>query len=435
MYTFRQLRETLEGRIAEAQANGQTEAAGRRRWVEELHEAIGLRVHDKDSDELVESFDESGRKVLANNRISPRNFSLKELAEAIGGRDFVEQFRPGGDGRSDSIDLLEAGPGVDPTAFLNINTFTAAVGGLIEARILESFQNNAHIGDDLFETIPTNKNGEKIIGTAGFDSTDGDGTRQPGMPHPRAQIKERWVQTPELTEKALACEVTQEAVFYDLTNEVLKRAGDVGDILSYGKEKTQLSLFCGATNSYNYGGVAYNTYQASTPWINTHTNVAVDYTDVDLALGLFEDMTDPETGREIIVAPDTIVHMPRRANQWHFILNSTQHRAGDPASHQSLSTPPPAVAATYKTLHSTILRNLIISGLSESKADATEYWFIGQPKRCFKWMEAWPLRVRQASPNEFVMLDRGLIAAYFGNYRGAGAIEEPRYIVRNIAST
>lgn len=428
MYNFRSLRDTLQGRVADLGPG-----KGHRRFVEELHEAVGLRKHDEESGELVESFDDNGKKVLATNRVKPNQFSLKELAEAIGGRDFVESFNP--DNGGDMVALLEAGPAIDPTAFLNINTFSAAVGGLVEAKILEQFENPKFIGDELFETVPTRLNGEKMIGTHGFGSTDGDGTRKPGMPHPRAQFGERWVETPELVEKALAVEVTQEAVFYDRTNEVLDRAAGVGEILGYGREKTMLELFCGATNSYVYNGTAYNTYQAATPWINTHTNVATDYTDVDNALELFEDMTDPETGREILVMPDTIVHMPRKASQWNFILNSTEHRAGDPANHQVVAPPPGSVNRGYKMLESTILRNIIIAGLSESKADAQEYWFIGQPKKAFKWMEAWPLRVRMASPNEFVMLDRGLIAAYFGNYRGIGAVKEPRFVVRNIAAT
>jgi hypothetical protein len=426
MYTYRELRETLEGRIQEL-----GEGPGRRRFVEEIYESVGLRVHDEESGEMVESFDEVGRRVLADNRVKASQFSFAELAEAIGGHDFYESFRPNGNNRSDNLEIIEAGPGVDPTAFLNINTFSAAVGGLIEATILENFENAKFIGDEIFETIPTRKNGEKVIGTHGFASTDGDGTRQPGMPHPRSQFGERWVETPELTEKALACEVTQEAVFYDLTNEVLQRAAGVGEILGYGREKTMLRLFCGVANSYVYNGVAYDTYQASTPWINTHANVAADYTDIDNCINLFNNMTDPETSREILVMPDTIVHMPAKSSLWHHILNSTEHRVGDNGSFRAITTPPPSITAGYKLHSSIILRNIIDIEGGETAAEADDYWFIGQAKKGFKWMEAWPLRVRQASANEFVMLDRGLIAAYFANYRGVGAVWEPRYWVRN----
>lgn len=46
-------------------------------------------------------------------------------------------------------------------------------------------------------------------------------------------------------------------------------------------------------------------------------------------------------------------------------------------------------------------------------------------------MEAWPLRVTQASASEYAMMDRGLVAAYFANYRGVGAVVQPQYMIRN----
>ena len=96
----------------------------------------------------------------------------------------------------------------------------------------------------------------------------------------------------------------------------------------------------------------------------------------------------------------------------------------------TIASPPPSVSGK-KRLQSTILRNIIDNELSVTQAQAAEWWFYGQPKKCFKWMEAWPLRVRKASPSEFVMLDRGLVAAFFANYRAAGSVWEPRYMVRN----
>lgn len=431
MYTFRQLNDSLQGHVDELGPG-----RGHQAFVREVHEAVGL-LERNESGDLVESFDEDGSRRLAPGRVSPNEFSLARMAEAVGGRDFLESFNPESPSGSDAVNLLEAGPGVDPTAFLNTNTFSAAVGGLIEAQVLENFQNNTFIGDQLFETIPTNKNGERMPGTHGFGADEGDTSRKPGMPHPRAQFGERWVQTPELDEKALACEVTQEAVFYDLTNEVLTRAADVGGILGYGREKTQLRLFAGASNSYNYNGVGYDTYQASAPWVNTLSNAIGtngSFLNVDAALELFEDMTDPETGREILIDADTIVHMPRKQSSWHFVLNSTEQRTGQSGTSttQTLSTPPPSTNSNYNLLSSTILRNIVRDELtSGNKANAQEYWWIGQPRRCFKWMEAWPVRVRQASPQEFVMQDRGLVAAYFANYRGVGAVVEPRYVVRN----
>jgi hypothetical protein len=417
------------------------EKAGRVRFVNEIKESLGL-VEGRDvkraDGNTVRIFEEvtnenTGNPTRAAGSWNAHEYSLAGMALAIGGQDFLESFDP--DNKGDLQNILEAGPGVDPTNFININTFNAATGGLIEAKILENFENPAFIGDQIFELRPTNKNGEKIIGAAGFGQTDGDTERKPGQPHPRAQFGERWVETPELVEKALACEVTQEAVFYDLTGQVLDQAASVGEALGYGRERTQLRLFAGLTNSYNYKGVSYDTYQTATPWINELGNPLVDQNDIDEALQLFANMTDPETGKEILVMPNTIVHAPQKDRLWRHVLT-----AFSVTNNTQLSSEVPAVqtvAGPYKTegeftrLQSTILRNLIDTEGSKTQAQANDYWYIGQNKKGFAWMEAWPLRVRQASPTEYAMLDRGLIAAYFANYRGVGAVLEPRFWVRN----
>ena len=435
MVTAKGLRRLLEGRIADAEKSGLSGAdavkAGRMQFVKELREQVGLMTRAEGSADLVESVDQSGNPKLADGRVSPYEFSFKEMALAIGGERFVESFDP--NNGADAVTLLEAGPGVDPTHFLNINTFNAATTGLLEAQVLEKFKNANFIGDELFETRPTRKNGEKIIGTAGIAANTGaDLSRKPGEAHPRTKFGERWVNTPELSEKALAIEITQEAVFYDLTGEVLDTAAGVGDLLGYEREKTMLRLFAGITNSYSYKGTSYNTYQASTPWINDHANPLVDYQDIDDALELFTGMTDPETGREIMLMDvPTIVHDPRKESLWHRTLNSIETRETTNTNTVTISTPVPSTKKGYKLLSSVILRNLIDVEGGVTLDQAKAWWFIGNPKRAFRWMEAWPIRVRQANANEYVMLDRGLVAAYFANYRGVGAVVEPRYVVRN----
>jgi hypothetical protein len=423
MPNLKTLRSQLESAV-----NSFGETEGRIKFVEEIKESVGLLTRDSEGN-LIESVDDNGNPALAKGSWKPEEYSLRNLAIAIGGHSFYESMEPG-EG-PDMKALLEAGPGIDPTNFINTNVFSASVAGLVEAKVMEKFKNAEFIGDQLFDTVPTNLNGEKMIGTGGLASTAGDGTRKPGEPHQRAQFGDRWVQTPELEEKALAVEVTQEAVWYDKTNEVLQVAGEVGDSLAYGREKTMLRLFAGITNNYTYKGVAYDTYQATTPWINTHANEAATYADVDEANELFTNMTNPETGREIMIdrSQRVLVIDETKESLWNFILNSTQVK--EVSSNTSMYAPAPASAKSLsQPLMSVILRNLLIaSGLTATQAKG--YWFIGNPKKAFKWMEHHPLRVRSASPNEYVMLDRGLIAAYFADYRGIGAVVEPRYMVRN----
>lgn len=428
MISKKALRRLLEARCNEAR----DPRRGRVRFVNEVRATLGLMEEVRDEStgqvEFVESVDEFGRPALAKSRAKPEEFSLRELAEAIGGEGFVDTyFNP--QGGVDQITLIEAGAAIDPTAMININTFSLATAGLVEAKVLEKFQNPAFIGDQLVEVRPTKLNGEKMIGVGGIG--DKAKERKPGQSHPRAAFGERWVETPELKEMALACELTQEIVFYDLTGQVLDTASSIGTELGYRRELDILDLILGVDNPYNYKGTAYDTYQVATPWINSHVNPLVDYNDVDESNALFRKMTDPETGKEILVFPRIILHSPENEMLWHNVMNATEIRE---TTNTNTVTLAPNPVTKYTRLSSVIYHNRLINGKSLSDANAKKTWFHGDFPQAFAWMEAWPLRTRQASANEYMMLDHGIIAAYFSNYRGIGAVKEPRHVVENKAA-
>lgn len=421
MIKYSRLTEMLDKRLQEAQGAGRSRASGAAAFVRELRDDV-----------LCITEDNHGNPTIGSGAARPEEFSIKEMAEAICGPEFVREYFNPTTG-IDRVGLLEAGPagGLDPTAMLNINAFSLAVGGLIEAKIIEQFQHPAFIGDQLVQVKPTRLNGEKMIGVTGIGNKAL--TRKPGEPHPEAGFGEHWITTPELEEKALKVPVLQETVFYDLTGQVLDTAAGVGQELGYLKELTILNLALGVTNPYKYKGTGYNTYQASTPWINSHANPLTDYRDIDDALALFEQMTDPATGKEILVMPTTILHAPSRRSAFHQVLNATEVR--ETTNTNTVSIAPNPVKTKYALVESPIAYNRAkaADGLNLSTADAKARWWIGDFKRAFAWMEAWPIRVTPASANEFVMLDRGMIACYFANYRGIGAVIEPRYVVQNTA--
>lgn len=407
------LRELREARIQEAR----DVRTGSAIFVQELREKL-LGITE----------DNFGRRMIAPNSAQPEELSIRHLAESIMGHDWIEDNWNPRSGQS-VASLLEAGPGIDPTTFLNINVFSAAVGGLVDAKIIERFNNPMFIGDQLMSVRPTKLNGEKIIGVTGIG--DKGQSRKPGEPHPRAAFGEQWVSTPELDEKALAVEVLQETVFYDLTGQVLDVAGSVGDELGYLKEKTQIDLAIGVTNSYSYKGTTYNTYQTATPWINKFQNVLDDYSDIDNVLQKFNQMSDPATGKEILVMPNTLLVHSQRTMKVDTVLHATEIRNTTNTNTITLAQNP--IKSKFAVLSSPILDNRITGsgGLNLGTTNGPNNWWAGDYKKAFAWMEAWPLRVRQASASEFVMLDRGLIAAYFANWRGVGAVIEPRYSVQS----
>ena len=380
------------------------------------------------------SRDSYGRPALretledGKRRVRPDEFSLRDLAESLVGPEWVSALDPRH--ASPTIDLVEgANAAVQPSAFNQISAFNATVGGLLEVKVLEAYRKPAFIADRLVRTIATRQRSEKLPATSRIG--DKAETMNPGQAHPRAQFGQRYVTTPETQKRGLAVDVTKEAVFFDLTNEMLMRAESIGEELGLRKEKLVLDMVLGVTNTYTYGGVNSNTYGTSGNWINDHSNPLVDWTDIDNAEQLFAAMTDQESGERIVCLPDTMLVMPYKKRTAMHIVNATEiesrtasaaevrHGANSDMNFAILSSPILYQRATDAT------------GLNLAAADAREYWFLLEAKRAFGYMENWSMTVQSAGATDYQMLDYGLVTSVFADEMGIPTVLEPRYVVRN----
>lgn len=401
------------------------ESEGPRAFVGKTRELLGL------------TRDRYGRPTVENAEIQPEEFSIRDLAEGLIGPDWPDVLGPAnGDGAA--LPLLEdASAAVQPSAFNNIAAWNATVGGLIEVKILEAYRRPGYIADRLVRTIPTRQRSERLPGIA--DIGDRAEVMKPGDPHPRAQFEERYVTTPETQKHGLAIDVTREAVHFDLTNEVLTRAERVGDWLGMRKEKRVLDLVLGITNTYSYRGTPYSTYVSGGGgmWENQHTNQLDDWQDVDAALQLFSAMTDHETGERIVTTPTTLLVMPYKLMTARRIINATEIRSGDVTSGggvQTISANP--LAGSFEVLTSPIAfqRLTDADGGNVAADSARHYWYLGDFKRAFAYMENWGMQVRRANPNDYTMLDHDLVFSIFANEMGVPAVTEPREVVRSVTA-
>ena len=180
-------------------------------------------------------------------------------------------------------------------------------------------------------------------------------------------------------------------VFFDRTGLLLQRCGEVAEFLGVNREKRVLDAVFGVTNTYKRNGTAYNTYQASSPWVNiAGSNALVDWTDVEAAELLFDAMTDPNTGEPLAVMPDTIIVPTALKHTARRIVNATEIRTGDGAS------------ATTQTLAANPLANqyhVLWSPFVKSRTGSATTWFVGQPKKAFAYMQNWGPTVVQAPDN------------------------------------
>ncbi len=441
-------------KIRELYESKKHSAGGKLAFLNEISHGLGLT--DKSGSP---SRDKAGNHRLTEQKIRPEQFSIQELAEGIIGstwrnffdpsnssalakytvaRSLVEQGHP-----NDTRALLEStGVGIDPTAFANINAFTAVVGGLIEVKILEAFQNPSLIADQLMPAEPTKLNGQKVIGVSRIG--DKAKERKAGEAHQRAQFSERWIETPATRENALAVDVLKETVFFDLTGDILNVASSVGEELAYRKELEVIDTFIGYKNSFSYSGTAYNTYQTAKTlgFVNDFSNQLQDWTNLQAASLKFARMEDPTTGKRILITPNIIVCNPAKLATANLIMgaNLTERRvAGSGLNQQTAGVL--SVSQTAGNPYSgqfTLLSSPLIEqrctdadGLNLSQTNADEYWWLFQSGKSFRYMQNYPLNVQQAAPNQYEMLDKGIIASYFANERGIPSVWSPWHIVRN----
>lgn len=360
------------------------------------------------------------QEAFREGDLKPEDVSIRDLAEALipDGHQWVRQLDPR---NMSGVNLLEAGDGVDITAFLNVT------GQVVYSKIMESFSQESFVASKLVDTIPTRLDGEKIPGiTRVADDVE---AVHPGMPYPNLGFGEDYVETPSTTKHGFIVPVTREAIFFDRTHLVLQRAAEVGEVLGLNKEKRLLDLIIGSTNNYNANGTSYDTYQTSSPWVNSlASNELTDWTNVDAAEQLFAEILDPHTGEPVLVQANTVLVMPAYRLAAHRVFNATD--ISYTGSGQETTTNAANPLGNYQVEASRLAyRRVIASG--EAAADAKKWWFLGDFRRAFAYMENWPITVTQAPPNSEAEFTNDIVIRFKASERGAAAVLNPRYVVKS----
>jgi hypothetical protein len=361
-------------------------------------------------------------EALDEGHLRPEDFSLRDLAEALvpDGHEWVRLLDPRNAG---GVSLLEAGEAVDVTAFLNIT------GQVIYSKILEAYTQEAFVVSKLVDTIPTRLDGERIpgIGRIKDEATE----VPPGMPYPHVGFGEDYIDTPSTTKHGLIVPVTREAVFFDRTNLVLSRAAEVGEVLGLNKEKRLIDLVIGLTNNYRWKGTSYETYYEpgeGGPWVNViNDNELVDWTDVDAAEQMFTDILDPTTGEPVLVQPTTVLVMPAYRHAANRVFKATEIRYQAAAAATATTAANPLT--NYRVADSRLVYRRVIAG-GISAAEAKTWWFLGDFRRAFAYMENWPITVTQSPANSEADFNQDIVVRFKASERGAAAVLNPRYVVR-----
>ena len=357
-------------------------------------------------------------EALRTRHLRPEDFSIRDLAETLvpDGHQWVRLL----EGRGGGVPLVEAGDGVDVTAFRHVT------GQVIYSKVMEAYEQEAFVVSKLVDTIPTQFEEERIPGVTRVE--DGIEEVHPGMPYPNLGFGEDWIETPTTTKRGFIVPVTREAVVFDRTHLVLSRAAEVGEILGLNKEKRLLDVALGLTNNYKWRGTTYDTYQTSGPWVNAlANNELVDWTDVDAAEQLFADMLDPATGEPVLISATTALVMPAYRHAAHRVFHAAEiHYTPDDSP---TSTVAPNPLGNYRVLESRLAyRRVVASGVPT--ADARQWWLLGDFKKAFAYMQNWPITVTQSPAGSEAEFTSDILFRFKASERGAAAVINPRFIVK-----
>jgi len=378
----------------------------------ELKRRYDLDGADRTVDHLSES--------LREGHLCPEDFSIRDLAETLvpEGRQWVRMLDPRSSG---NVSVTEATDGVDVTAFLNIT------GQVIYSKIFDAYEQENFVASKLVQHIPTRLDGEKIPGISRI--ADNIDEVAPGMPYPNLGFGEDYIETPSTSKRGFIVPVTKEAIFFDRTHLILSRAAEVGEVLGLNKEKRILDVVIGATNNYKSNGTVYNTYSPSTPWGNELVgNELVDWTNVDAAEQLFAEMSDTHTGEPVLVRGTTVLVMPAYRHAAHRVFNAAE------IAYTGASSPTTTTASNplgnYQVKESRLAyRRVLATGAAA--VDAKKWWFMGDFRKAFAYMENWPITITQAPINSEADFNSDIVLRFKASERGAAAVLNPRYVVKS----
>ena len=368
----------------------------------------------------VESTVSALRDALAERKISPGQFSLRRMAEAFVGHDWYDKMLP-------SRTVRESAESV------SASLFTAITGQLLVNEIKDKYNLAAFLGDSLVTTIPVT-NGNLTTQKVPYMSDVRDlGDRlEEGELYPQTQFAGQYITYPAIEKYGKICAVSMEAIYSDLTTQILDSARSVGKYLALTREYNILKVVLGVTNNYSFNGTSYNTYLTTGLYTNTlATYTLTDWTSVNSLEQLFVNMLDPVTGQPIMIEPKQILVMPANKYNARTIINATEIRRTQPGYAtsggpvQNVSDNP--LDKNYEILSSPLARKVLTdSGVSSSNTDGRVY--LGDFKSAFVWREAKPLTITEAPPLNPLEFNQDIALAVKAMWMGVAGVRDPRFV-------
>jgi len=368
-------------------------------------------------------FESKGNKVFARtlinqirkNEIDLDHFDLVALWEAMGRPSAVAGSRAiGGVAYGEGAELFEA---VESTSFPQIT------GELINAVVMEAYEKEYGIAEQLVRVLPSKQRDETLVGfTEDFELKE----IPEGMPYQEGAIGEKYHKIYN-TKFGRIIKVTDEMGKFDQTGQALERARRIGEQAKAKKERVIFDAVLELISTGNraawrpagtattlYGNSSADPYTTAT-YDNLQTDTLSDETDLDAAMKLFSQATD-EQGDPIVVNPTVLLTG----------VSLMATAAAITKSGQFIEKNRPS--GTYNVFGG------MLQPLSTPYIDqlvGTGYWWIGDFRKQFVYTEVFPLQTFQAKPGSDAEFTNDISAAYKVRFMGGCGAVTNRYVVKS----
>jgi hypothetical protein len=383
---------------------------------------IGLKLRETVKSHGIDTAKAVFREALDQKKVTVEDLSFREMAEHMIGSDWAAKLRT----CTGATRLQESIAAVDASGF------SAITGQLLVDTVREKYKLATFVGNELFTTVKiTNGNLQTQREPYLSDTTDEPGVVNQGQPYSQTAFVGQYVDYPAPAKYGRICSVTFEAIFSDLTGQILDSAGSVGRRVGLYEEKAKLRVAFGLVNNHSWNGTSYNTYLTSGAWTNAQeTFTLTDWTSLNTIEQLFNGMVDPVLLEPIDIGSMNLFVMPANYYTAKRILNATEVLSGNitsGAGHQIVSQSP--LEGYGKLMTSKHARKVLVdSGLTTEQADA--YGLMGDFKKAFVWREVFPMQVVQAPPQNAAEFNQDIVLQVKANIFGVAGVRDPRQVIR-----
>lgn len=377
-------------------------------------------------------------EALETNKLAPRDFSIRELAESFMGPEWVQNLHPKSGRYVDPIEVREAAG--DAVAYSHFSRIT---GQIFFTEVKQNFELEEATFSKIIPTVPsTILDREKIPGIS--DIGDEFTVIGENGEYPNFGVSEDYIEVAEKRKRGGIVNVTKEAIFGDKTGVLLDRCRGLGKYLGLNREKRLIDCVidenAGAVSvtagghRYHWRGTSYATYQTTTPWDNVATsNGLVDESDLEQAWLTLIQITDPFTGEPVLQSPKHLVVTPQNLMAAHRAIRATEvrtHAGGYPVTGNPIETVSPPGLRGVPGLQNL---QIVYSQLLAARAATDTDWWLGDLSRAFAYYSCWEIETEEQAANSEAAFRRDVVMAFKAREMGTAATKEPRVIVESRA--